>query len=113
MDHKVDGLKQQKFYSHRFGGQKSEISCQQVQASPKVSRRESVFVSLSFWWLLALFGFPWLPEAEASILWPLDANGQIIGKDPDAGKDRRQEEKRATEDELDGWHHRLNGHELG
>ena len=36
---------------------------------------------------------------------------QLIGKDPDAGKDRGQEEKRATEDEMVGWHHRLNGHE--
>ena len=37
---------------------------------------------------------------------------QLIGKDPDAGKDRGQEEKRATEDEMVGWHHRLNGHEF-
>ena len=35
-----------------------------------------------------------------------------IGKDPDAGKDGGQEEKRATEDEMVGWHHRLNGHEF-
>ena len=37
---------------------------------------------------------------------------QLTGKDPDAGKDRRQEEKRTTEDEIVGWHHRLNGHEF-
>ena len=37
---------------------------------------------------------------------------QFIGKDPDAGKDRRQEEKRMAEDEIAGWHHRLNGHEF-
>ena len=37
---------------------------------------------------------------------------QLTGKDPDARKDRRQEEKRATEDEMVGWHHRLNGYEL-
>ena len=36
---------------------------------------------------------------------------QLIGKDPDAGKDCRQEEKRTTEDEMVGWHHRLNGRE--
>ena len=52
-------------------------------------------------------------ETEAPILWPLDAKSQIIGKDPDAGKDCRQEEKGATEDEVVGWHHRLNGHEFG
>ena len=51
-------------------------------------------------------------DAEASILWPPDVKSQLIGKDPDAGKDRRQEEKRATEDEMVGWHHRLNGHEF-
>ena len=41
----------------------------------------------------------------------LDAKSQIIGKDPDAGKDCRQEEKGATEDEMVGWHHRFNGRE--
>ena len=39
--------------------------------------------------------------------------GQLIGKDPDAGKDRGQEEKGTTEDEVVGWHHQLNGHESG
>ena len=51
-------------------------------------------------------------EAEALILWPPDAKGRHIGKDPDAGKYRRQEEKGTTEDEMVGWHHRLNGHEF-
>ena len=37
---------------------------------------------------------------------------RLIGKDPDAGKVRWQEEKRAAEDEMVGWHHRLNGHEF-
>ena len=37
---------------------------------------------------------------------------QLIGKDPDAGNDQRQEEKGTTEDEMVGWHHRLNGHEF-
>ena len=50
--------------------------------------------------------------AEASILCPLDAKSQLIGKDPDAGKDWGQEEKRVTEDKMVGWHHWLNGHEL-
>ena len=44
-------------------------------------------------------------EAEAPILWPPDRKSQLIGKDPDAGKDRRQKEKRAAEDEMVGWHH--------
>ena len=50
-------------------------------------------------------------EAETPILWPLDAKNQLIGKDPDAGNDRRREEKGTTEDEMVGWHHWLNGHE--
>ena len=41
-------------------------------------------------------------EAETPILWPPDGKRQLIGKDPEAGKDRRQEEKRMTEDEMDG-----------
>ena len=50
-------------------------------------------------------------EAEAPILGPPDGNSQLVGKDPDAGKDRGQE-KGVTEDEIVGWHHRLNGHEF-
>ena len=44
-------------------------------------------------------------EAEAPILWPPDTKSQLIGKDPDAGKDRRQEKKGTTENEMVGWHH--------
>ena len=44
-------------------------------------------------------------EAEAPILWPPDAKSRLTVKDPDAGKDRRQEEKGTTEDEMAGWHH--------
>ena len=51
-------------------------------------------------------------EAETPILWLPDAKSWLIGKDPDAGKDWRQEEKGTTEDEMVGWHHRLNGHEF-
>ena len=50
-------------------------------------------------------------EAEAPILWPSDAKNQLTGKDPDAGKDCGQEEKGTTEDEMVGWHHRLDRHE--
>ena len=51
-------------------------------------------------------------EVETPILWPPDAKNWLIGKDPDAGKDRRQEEKGMTEDEMVGWHHWLNGQEF-
>ena len=51
-------------------------------------------------------------EAETPVLWPPDAKNWLTGKDPDAGKDWRQEEKGMTEDEMVGWHHQLNGHEF-
>jgi len=51
-------------------------------------------------------------EAEVPILWPPDAKNWLNGKDPDAGKDWRQEEKGKTEEEMVGWHHGLDGHEF-
>ena len=48
-------------------------------------------------------------EAEIPILWPPDEKSSLIWKDPDAGRDWRQEEKGMTEDEMVGWHHWLNG----
>ena len=61
---------------------------------------------------------PWLfigrtgAEAEIPILWLPDVKDWLTGKDPDAGKDWGQKEKGATEDEMVGWHHWLNGHEF-
>ena len=51
-------------------------------------------------------------EAETPVLWPPDAKNWLIGKDPEARKDWRQEEKGMTKDEMVGWHHRLAGHEF-
>ena len=61
---------------------------------------------------------PWIcigrtdAEVETSILWPPDVKNWLIWKDPDAGKDWRQEEKGTTEDEMVGWHPALDGHEF-
>ena len=52
-------------------------------------------------------------EAETPILWPPNAKNRLIRKDPDAGKDWKQEEKGITEDEMVGWHQKLNGHGFG
>ena len=69
-----------------------------------------------------IFGFPggtvvknqlanaW--DAEAPILWSPDVKNWLLGKDPDAGKDWRWEEKRMAEDEIVGWHHQLSGREF-
>ena len=51
-------------------------------------------------------------ETEAPILWSPDAKNRLIRRDPDAGEDWWQEEKGVTEDEMVGWHHRLNEHEF-
>ena len=51
-------------------------------------------------------------EVETPIVWPPDGKNWLNGKDPDAGKDWRQEEKGTTEDEMVWWHHWLDGHEL-
>ena len=51
-------------------------------------------------------------EAETLIFWSCDAKNRLIGKDPDAGKGWRQDEKGTTEDEMVGWHHQFNGHEF-
>ena len=61
---------------------------------------------------------PWIfigrtdAEAEALTLWSPDVKSRLIWKDPDAGKDWKQEKKGMTEGELVGWHHWLNGHEF-
>ena len=61
---------------------------------------------------------PWIfigrtdAEAETPILWLPDAKNWLIGKDPDAGKDWRWEEKGMIENEMVGWHHWLHGHEF-
>ena len=88
--------------------------------------------AFELWWWRTLLRVPWTargskkvnPEgnqswifigktdAEAPILWPPDAKNWLIGKDPDAGKDWRQEEKGVTEDEMVRWHHQLDGHEF-
>ena len=62
---------------------------------------------------------PWLltgrtdAVAEAPVFWSPDVNSWLIGKVPDAGKDWEEEEKRASEEDMAGWTHWYNGHELG
>ena len=62
---------------------------------------------------------PWIligrtdPEAKTPVFWSSDANRWLTGKVPDAGKDWGQKEKRGSEDEMGGWHHQCNEHELG
>ena len=84
--------------------------CQQIwktQQWPQDWKR-SVFIPIPNW---VFFGRN-DAKAETPVLWPPHAKSRLIEKDPDAGKDWGQEEKGMTEDEMAGWHHRLNGHEF-
>ena len=51
-------------------------------------------------------------EAETPMVWPPDVKNWLFGKDPDAVKDWKQEEKGTTEDGMVGWHHRLDCHSV-
>ena len=83
------------------------------------TRWEMCYLTLLWSTVCSIYAYqPWTftgrtdAEAEAPTLWPHDAKSQLMGKDPDAGKDWGLGEKGAAEDEVVGWHHRLNGHEF-
>ena len=79
----------------------SPLDCEEIQAVHPKGDESWVFIRRTD------------AEAETPVLWPPDAKSGLIGKDPDAGMDWGQEEKRTTEDEIVGWHYQLNGHEFG
>ena len=89
----------------------SPLDCKEIK--PVNPERKSV---LNIHWVLAsaahILNIHWKDWGWTPILWSSDGKKGLIGKDPDAGKDWRQEEKRTTEDEMVGWHHWLNGHEF-
>ena len=78
----------------------SPLACKEIQPVHPKGNQSWIFIGRTY------------AEAETPILWPSDVKNQLIGKDPDAGKDWRWEEKGMTEDETVGWHHQLNGHEF-
>ena len=78
----------------------SPLDCKKIQPAHPKGNQSWIFIGRTD------------AEAEDLILWPPDAKNWLIGEDPDAGKDWRQEEKGTTEDEMFGWHHWLNGHEF-
>ena len=79
---------------------KSPLDCKEIQPVNPKGNQSWLFIGRTD------------AEAEAPILWPPDAENWLNGKNPDAGKDWRQEEKRMTEDEMVGWHHQLDGHQF-
>ena len=78
----------------------SPLDCKEIQPAHSKEDQSWVFIGRTN------------VEAETPIFWPPDAKSWLILKDPDAGKDWRQEEKGTTEGEMVGWHHWLNGHEF-
>ena len=78
----------------------SPLDCKEIQPDHPKADQSLIFIGKTD------------AEAEAPIFWPPDEKSWLIGKDPDAGKDWRQEEMGMTEDEMVGWHHQLNGHEF-
>ena len=79
----------------------SSLDCKEIQPVQPKGNQSWVFIGRTD------------VEAETPIFWPPDAKSWLIWKDPDVGKDWRQEEKGTTEDEMVRWHHRLNEHEFG
>ena len=79
---------------------KSPLDCKEINPVHPKGNQSWIFIVRTY------------AEAETPILWPPDAKNWLIWKDPNAGKDRRQEEKGMTEDMTTGWHHWPNGHEL-
>ena len=82
---------------------KSSLDCKKIQAVHPKGAQSWVFIGRT----------DVEADIDAAILWPPDAKSWLIGKDPDAGKDCRREEKGIPEDEIVGWHHRLDGHGFG
>ena len=83
--------------------------CLACQLMLWIHNHMSQFFIISF----SLSKYRRIDRYKSPILWPPDVNNWLTGKDPDAGKDWRQKEKRAAEDEMFEWYHQFNGHELG
>ena len=79
---------------------KSPLDCKEIKPVNPKGNQSWIFIGRTH------------AEAETPILWSLDAKNWLTGEDPDAWKDWRWEEKGTTEDEMVGWHPRLNGHEF-
>ena len=78
----------------------SPLDCEEIQPVHSKGNQSWIFIGRTY------------SDAETPILWPLDGKSQLIEKDPNVRKYWRQEDKGTTEDEMVGWHHWLNGHEL-
>ena len=102
LDHKEDwGLKNWCFWTVVFEKSlESPLDCKEIKPVNPKGYHTWIFIGRTD------------AEAETPILWPPDVKNWLIEKDPDAGKDWRQEEKGTAEDEMVGWHHRFDGREF-
>ena len=79
---------------------KSPLDCKEIQPVHSEGDQSWVFFGRTY------------AKAETPVLWPPHVKSWLIGKDSDAGRDWGQEKKGTTEDEMAGWHHRLDAHEF-
>ena len=78
----------------------SRLDCKEIQPVHSKGNQSWIFIGRTD------------AEAETPVIWPPDVKNGLIWKDPDAGKDWRQEKKGMTKDEMVGWYHQLDGHEF-
>ena len=98
LDHKESwALKNRRFWTVVLKTLESPLDCKEIKPVNPKGNQSWIFVGRTD------------AEGETPILWPPDVKNWLIGKDPGAGKDWRQEEKGTREDEMVRWHHRLDG----
>ena len=101
LDHKEDRVpKDWCFWTVVLKTLESSLDCKEIKPVNPKGNQSWIFIGRTE------------AEAQTPILWPPDAKNWLIWKDPDAGKDWRQEEKGTTEDEMVGWHYQFNGYEF-
>jgi len=99
LDHKKDWVPKNWFFWTVVleNTHESPLDCKEIQAVNPKGNQPWIFIGKTD------------AEGEAPVLWPPDMKNWLIGKDPEAGKDWRPQEKVPTEDETVGWHHWLDG----
>ena len=99
---------------HMFLGRKVMTNLDSILKSKDITLPTKVHLVKAMVFLVVRYGCErWtIKKAEHQLLWSPDGKNLFIGKDPDSGKNWRQEERGTTEDEMVGWHHQLNGYEF-
>ena len=110
----ADGACNHEIKRHMLLGRKVMTNLDSILKSKDITLPTKVHLVKAMVFLVVRYGCErWtIKTAEHQLLWSPDGKNWFIGKDPDSGKDWRQEERGTTEDEMVGWHHQLNGYEF-